>query len=61
MHRGTTASREAAARAEESGRAVRGDQMIELRPANSSMSPMWYGPNEVQIRGVVVGLIRRFM
>lgn len=33
---------------------------IELRPANSSMAPMWYAPNEVQIRGVVVGLIRKF-
>lgn len=39
----------------------RGDRKaIELRPANSSMSPMWYEPGEVQIRGVVVGLIRRF-
>lgn len=56
MHRGTAAAREAAQE-----RGSRGDQMIELRPANSSMSPMWYGPNEVQIRGVVVGLIRRFM
>jgi len=35
-------------------------RMIELRPANSSMQPMWYEPGEVQIRGVVVGLIRRF-
>lgn len=34
-------------------------RMIELRPANSSMKPMWYEPNQVQIRGVVVGLIRR--
>lgn len=37
------------------------DKLIELRPANSSMSPMWYDPSEVQVRGVVVGLIRRFM
>lgn len=36
------------------------DKMIELRPANSSMTPMWYDPSEVQIRGIVVGLIRRF-
>ena len=36
------------------------EKKIELRPANSSMSPMWYSPNEVQIRGIVVGLIRRF-
>lgn len=37
------------------------DQTIELRPANSSMSSMWYRPDEVQIRGVVVGLIRRYI
>jgi repressor LexA len=35
-------------------------RMIELRPANSSMSSMWYDSREVEIRGVVVGLIRRF-
>ena len=39
----------------------RGDRMIELRPANSSMTSMWFDANEVQIRGVVVGLIRRFI
>ncbi len=44
---------------EESDRAI--DKLIELRPANSSMSPMWFDPSELQIRGVVVGLIRRFM
>jgi repressor LexA len=33
---------------------------IELRPANSTMTSFWYSPGEVQIRGVVVGLIRRF-
>lgn len=37
------------------------DRLIELRPANSTMAPMWYHPSEVQIRGVVVGLIRRFV
>ena len=37
------------------------DKLIELRPANSSMSPMWFDPSEVQLRGVVVGLIRRFV
>ncbi|MES2963135.1 MAG: transcriptional repressor LexA [Bdellovibrionota bacterium] len=37
------------------------DRLIELRPANSSMAPMWFHPSEVQIRGVVVGLIRRFV
>ena len=37
------------------------DKLIELRPANSTMSPMWFHPSEVQIRGIVVGLIRRFV
>ena len=32
--------------------------MIELRPANSNMQPMWFEPEDVHIRGVVVGLIR---
>jgi repressor LexA len=41
------------------GRAI--DKMIELRPANSSMAPMWFDPSEIQLRGVVVGLIRRFV
>jgi len=36
------------------------ERMIELRPANSSMKPMWFDPTQIQIRGVVVGLIRRF-
>lgn len=35
-------------------------KMIELRPANSSMKSMWYAPEQVQIRGIVVGLIRKF-
>jgi repressor LexA len=33
---------------------------IELRPANSSMESFWYRPEEVDIRGIVVGLIRRY-
>lgn len=36
------------------------EKEIELRPANSTMSSFWYNAGEVQIRGVVVGLIRRF-
>lgn len=36
------------------------ERMIELRPANSTMKPMWFDPSQIQIRGVVVGLIRRF-
>lgn len=33
---------------------------VELRPANSSMQPMWYPPYKVDIQGLVVGLMRRF-
>lgn len=33
---------------------------VELRPANSSMESMWFAPDDVDIQGVVVGLIRRF-
>lgn len=33
---------------------------IELRPANSSMQSMWYHADKVEVRGVVVGLMRRF-
>ncbi len=35
-------------------------RQIELRPANSTMSSFWYDPGQVQIRGIVVGLIRKF-
>lgn len=33
---------------------------VELRPANSTMNSMWYSADQVQIQGVVVGLIRKF-
>lgn len=33
---------------------------IELRPSNSQMQSMWFKPNEVEIRGVVVGLLRKY-
>jgi repressor LexA len=33
---------------------------VELRPANSQMESFWYRPDQVQIQGVVVGLIRQF-
>lgn len=36
------------------------EAQVELRPANSSMESMWFSPDEVDIQGVVVGLIRRF-
>jgi repressor LexA len=33
---------------------------VELRPANATMQPMWYPPYQVDIQGLVVGLMRRF-
>lgn len=33
---------------------------VELRPSNSTMKSMWYSPDQVDIRGIVVGLIRKF-
>jgi repressor LexA len=35
-------------------------QQVELRPANSTMQSMWYPPYNVDVQGVVVGLMRRF-
>ena len=36
------------------------EAMVELRPSNSNMKSMWYQPDQVKIRGIVVGLIRKF-
>lgn len=36
------------------------EKMVELRPSNSSMQSMWYPPEQVEIRGILVGLIRKF-
>ena len=36
------------------------EKMIELRPANSTMTSMWYPPDKVDIQGVLVGLLRKF-
>lgn len=36
------------------------DQQVELRPANSTMKSMWHAPYNVDIQGIVVGLMRRF-
>jgi repressor LexA len=33
---------------------------VELRPSNPNLESMWHSPDEVQIRGVVVGLMRKF-
>ncbi|MCB9025860.1 MAG: transcriptional repressor LexA [Bdellovibrionaceae bacterium] len=35
-------------------------QLVELRPANSTMESMWFSPKDISIRGRVVGLIRKF-
>lgn len=35
-------------------------KQVELRPSNSSMKSMWFAPEQVEIRGIVVGLIRKF-
>ena len=39
---------------------TRKKNMVELRPANSDMDSFWYEPGEVDIRGIVVGLIRKY-
>jgi len=36
------------------------EKLVELRPSNSTMKSMWYQPEQVEIRGIVVGLIRKF-
>jgi repressor LexA len=33
---------------------------VELRPSNPDLESMWYSPDEVSLRGVVVGLMRKF-
>lgn len=33
---------------------------VELRPANSEMESMWYTPEQVEVRGIVIGLLRKF-
>jgi repressor LexA len=34
--------------------------MVELRPANEKLQSMWFSPYEVNIQGIVVGLLRKF-
>lgn len=36
-----------------------GDE-IELRPANESMEPIWVAADEVEVVGVVMGLLRNY-
>lgn len=39
---------------------VKSGRNIELRPANSSMRSMFYSPKDVNIQGVLVGLVRKY-
>lgn len=34
--------------------------MIELKPSNPQLKSMWYSPDEVEIRGKLVGLLRKY-
>ncbi len=45
---------------ERSGASGNGAYNVELRPANQKMASLWYRPDDVEIRGIVVGLIRKF-
>jgi len=36
------------------------DGRVRLQPANATMTPMFFAPDQVQIQGVVVGVIRRY-
>jgi repressor LexA len=36
------------------------EMMIELRPSNPKMNSLWYSPDEVMVRGLVVGLFRKY-
>ena len=33
---------------------------IRLQPANPTMQPMWFDPSQVQVQGVVVGMMRKY-
>lgn len=41
-------------------RIFQNNDKVELRPANSSMTSMWYPPDQISIQGIVVGLVRKF-
>ena len=36
------------------------DGRVRLQPANPTMQPMYFRPDEVQIQGIVVGVIRKY-
>jgi len=33
---------------------------VRLQPANPSMQPLWFDPSQVQVQGVVVGMMRKY-
>ena len=33
---------------------------VRLQPANDTLQPIWVSPEQVQVQGVVVGVIRRY-
>ena len=33
---------------------------VELRPANPRLKSMWFAPDELEIKGLVIGLVRRY-
>ena len=39
---------------------VRGGRWVELRPANAAMKPLRVAADRLEIRGVLVGLVRRY-
>jgi repressor LexA len=37
-----------------------GDGRIRLQPANAALSPMYFGAEQVQVQGIVMGVMRRY-
>jgi len=33
---------------------------IRLQPANPAMKPLWFEPSQVQLQGVVIGVMRKY-
>ncbi len=36
------------------------EKMVELRPANPRLTSMWYQPQQVEIKGLVKALLRKY-
>lgn len=36
------------------------DGRIRLQPANATMQPMYFGPDRIQVQGIVMGVMRRY-